>query len=756
MKTSRFLHRPTFLGPLTLALMSWAFWAPSVFAGLEDELGRSETRVYAAPFEILPGASVADIALARRLERLGYQRVHRKPEKPGEFFWGHETFHIWQREHLRAGTKQPAGLLSLKISRGSGKILNLGDNTDDRQPRRRWLEPELIAEALEGQRALRHPISLQELPDHVWKPLLAAEDARFFEHSGIDARGIARALLKNARAGKVVQGGSTLTQQLVKIRDLTSKRTVGRKVSEAMRALELEAEFDKQEILQAYLNSVYYGHVKGVSLYGIGAASKAFFSKAPKALSLAEAAMLAAIIQGPNRLSPTRNPEAVLARQRWVLSRMEELEWATVGELTKARGQNLPRLRLKVPSPQGNRHFLAWLSDLTEQEAPRQREKGRGLVLETSLDAHLQEIAEAAVQEGLGEVRRSHRRLRSRTLSAALIALDGATGEVLAYVAGDPESSEDAFDRIRKANRQPGSAVKPFVLLEAFESCGSRDPLYPARLVADKAVKLPLPTGAWEPQNYDGRFRGPVSLREALVDSLNVPLVRTARWCGFEETARTVRQAGLKVPKEAPPSFVLGAIESTPLALAEAFTVFARLGYRTGAVPLRRMSTSGGRLLSRGDSSSRKVTQPATAFLVLDLLRDAVRRGTAQGAALDGYEAWGKTGTSSDLRDAWFVGGSGSVVTAVWVGLDDGTPLGLSGASAALPLWHEFMKQAVQHRPTANPSRPREIEEHWVDASSGLLLRKPRRDASRELFREDATPPRKRFLRRTQPVPIVY
>ncbi|MCH9649089.1 MAG: transglycosylase domain-containing protein [Deltaproteobacteria bacterium] len=756
MKAPRYFHRPTVLGGLAVILISLASGFPWVFAGLEDELGRSETRVYAAPFEILPGTSVATTALAQRLERLGYQRVHRKPERPGEFFWGHETFHIWQREHLREGDNQPAELLSLKLSRGTGRILHLGGSPNDRSSKRLWLEPELVAEDLGGRRAARHPILLKELPKHVWKPLLAAEDARFFEHSGIDARGIARALLKNARAGKVVQGGSTLTQQLVKIRDLTSKRTVGRKVSEAMRALELEAEFDKQEILQAYLNSVYYGHIQGVSLYGIGTASRAFFSKAPEALSLAEAAMLAAVIQGPNRLSPTRNPKAVLDRQRWVLSRMEELEWATAGELRKARGQNLPRLRLKVPPPQGNRHFLAWLRDLAEQEAPRQREKGRGLVLETTLDAHLQEIAKTAIQEGLGKLRRSRRRLRSQPLSAALVALDGKTGEVLAYVAGDPSSSEDAFDRVRRAKRQPGSAVKPFVLLEAFESCGSREPLYPARLVADKAVKLPLPTGAWEPQNYDGRFRGPVSLREALVNSLNVPFVRTARWCGFEETARTVRQAGLEVPKEAPPSFVLGAIESTPLALAEAFTVFTRLGYRSRAVPLKRMSTSGGRLLSRGDSSRRKVAQPATAFLVLDLMRDAVVRGTAQGAALDDYQAWGKTGTSSDLRDAWFVGGSGSVVTAVWVGLDDGTPLGLSGARAALPLWHQFMKQAVPHRPTSRPNRPREIEEHWVDASSGLLLRKSRRDATRELFREDATPPRKRFLRRTQPVPIVY
>ena len=749
-------YRPSALAAMVI-LGAWASMtaAPS-FAALEDELGRSETRIYAAPYELRIGTTVAGAALPQRLQRLGYRRVHKRPQAPGEFFWGHEKFLLWQRDHVREGRKQPAKLLTFFLSRPSGTILSLGGNAEGRDAPRRFLEPEVIAEALKGQRAVRRPIRFDELPEPVWRTLLAAEDSRFFDHSGIDARGVARALLKNARSGKVVQGGSTLTQQLVKIRDLTPKRTLGRKVSEAMRALELEAEYDKEEILQTYLNSVYYGHIEGVSLYGIGAASRAFFSKAPEELSLAEAAVLAAIIQGPNRLSPVRNPKTVLERQRWVLSRMKELQWASASEVQRAREQGLRTLNPDPPEAKGNRHFLQWLQDLAADEAPRQLEKGRGLVAETTLDGYLQEVAEAAVREGLRDLRRNRRSLRAKTLSSALISLDGETGEVLAYVGGDPASASDAFDRVRHAQRQPGSAVKPFVLLQAFENCGDRDPLYPARRVADKAVRIPLATGPWEPQNYDGRYRGEVSLREALVQSLNVPFVRTARWCGFQETARTVRRAGLKVPKEAPPSFVLGAIESTPLALAEAFTVFSSLGTHTEASPLRRLTTPGGRVLGRGDGDGRRVVEPATAFLVLDLLRDAVERGTAQGAALGGYQAWGKTGTSSDLRDAWFVGGAGSLVTAVWVGLDDNSALGLSGSKAALPIWKRFMEAAVQSRTAGNRSRPREVEEHWVDGSSGLLLRRARRGASQELFLRGATPPRKRLLRRNRPVPVIY
>jgi len=725
---------------------------------LEGTVGRSEVRVVSAAYEIPIGATAGGADLAGRLKRLGYARVRHKPTAPGEFFWGHERFWIYQRSHRRAGRSYPAALNALDLRKRDGRIL--GISQVEGSAGRGWIEPEILAESLTDARAPRRPLRFKDLPERVWRPLLAAEDHRFFEHAGLDARGIARAMLRNAKAGKVVQGGSTITQQLIKTRDLTSKRTLGRKVSEAVRALELEAEHDKEEILQAYLNHVYFGHLDGVTLYGFGAASRAFFSKRPQDLTLGEAALLAGMVQGPNRLSPIRNPERALARQRLVLQRMEELEWASKASLRRAREAGLPTIRRSRVRPAADRRLVAWLREITDEEAPRRLSQGRGVILETTLDPYLQEAAEDLLEGRLESLRKGHRRLRGKPLSAALVTIDATSGAVLAAVAGDPRNRKDAFDRVRTARRQPGSAVKPLVLLEAFESCGGREPLYPARQVLDRAIRLPLPSGPWEPQNNDGRFRGPVSLREATVTSLNVPFVRIARWCGFEATAQRLRRVGLPMPKEAPPALVLGAVETSPLELAQAYATFATLGRTVEASPVYKVLRPSGRTLStvlrKGRGKGRRVVDPASAYLVRDLLEDIVARGTGRGAQLEGVTAWGKTGTSSDRRDAWFIGGAGNLVTAVWVGIDDGAPLGLTGSAAALPLWKNLMEKAAASYPSPNHlQRPDDIVEHWIEERSGLLLRKERRGATQDLFRRRHTPPRRRLLRPDDPVPVL-
>lgn len=719
---------------------------------LRDELGRNETRIYSAPIPLEPGRTVTELDLERRLERRGYTRVRgRRPSEPGEYFWGHERFWIYRPALRIGGQKHKARLFGLELRRSDGLVLGGISEAEKPLPRRHlWLAPVLLAESFETHRGLTERVSYDDLPEVLWRSVLAAEDARFFDHLGLDARSLARALLKNAKAGKVVQGGSTITQQLVKMRDLSPKRSLGRKASEAVRALALEAEYDKTEILEAYLNAVYFGHVDGVHIYGVGTASRAYFSKSVGELGLGESALLAAMIQGPNRLSPVRNPEVALERYRWVLSRLEELEWASTRSVLTARDR-LPRLRPAPPLLPAAPHFLDWIESDVEQRAPRVTRNDRGVVVYSRLDPLLQKAAEEAVAEGLRRLERSDSRLRRQPLSAVLVALDGRTGDVLAYVGGDPTDRSDAFDRARRARRQPGSAIKPMVLFEAFQDCGGRKALYPARQVSDQPLSIDLPSGSWGPDNPDDRFRDSVSVRTATVKSLNLPFVRMARWCGFEAVAQRMRRAGLDLPSEVGPAFVLGALETSPIELASAYTPLIGGGRKARPRPWSQMLLPSGERLERRDTSLRKVTSAATAWLVRDLLQDTVSQGTAAAASFGDASAFGKTGTSSGGRDAWVAGGAGSIITVVWVGLDEGD-LGLSGTRAAAPIWKAFMQQAVPLRPAGDGSRPSQIVERWIQTDTGLLTSRQRQGTELDFFRSGATPPKRRIWRRDEPI----
>ncbi|MEO1365847.1 MAG: transglycosylase domain-containing protein, partial [Acidobacteriota bacterium] len=300
---------------------------------LLTELGRSESRVLSAAYPLRVGGAVGDYALGDRLDRLGYKRVKTRPAVPGEYFWGHDNFWIYRRAHRLTGRNYKARLFGLRLDgrRGAdgGRVLAIIDaDGEPLDADRAWIEPEVLAESLDDDRARRFPFRLDAVPEHVWRPVLAAEDARFFDHLGVDGRSVARALLANVKAGGVAQGGSTLTQQLIKNRDLTPERSLSRKASEAVRALALEATHDKEDILEAYLDQVYLGHVDGLAVHGFGTAARVYFRKNVAALSLAESAMLAALIQRPNWLQPRKHPDRARQRRDWVLGRMLELGWA--------------------------------------------------------------------------------------------------------------------------------------------------------------------------------------------------------------------------------------------------------------------------------------------------------------------------------------------------------------------------------------------------------------------------------------------
>ncbi|MCP3981719.1 MAG: hypothetical protein GY716_20655 [bacterium] len=747
--------RPTSIAAASMSLL--LLLVPARASDLETDLGRSEVRVRSAPHMLVAGRSVADSGLIEHLERLSYERVKARPESPGQFFYGHDVFWIYRRAHRWDGRDHGASLIGLALRRADGMILGARGVNEKTYALDRegllWLEPETLAESLDARRAPRAPVALDELPEHVWQALLAAEDARFFGHMGLDARSIARAAAANVKRGGVAQGGSTITQQLIKNRDLTPKRTLGRKLSEAARALALEARYDKREILQAYLNHVYYGHVGGLSIYGIGAAAQAYYSKPASRLTLAEAAMLAALVQGPNGLAPQRHPERARERRDWVLSRLSELEWVDDAALHEARRADLG-VRPSAPRSTVAGPFIGHVAAAVERDAGDKIKQGRGVVVETTLDARLQAVAERTVRRHLEALRRDYPRLRELPLSAALVAVDAGSGAVRAWVGGDPADADDRFDRVARAVRQPGSAIKPLILLEAFEACGGRRPLHPASRVADEPLRIDLPSGPWEPQNIDRRFEGVVDLRRALAESRNVPLVRVARWCGFEATARRMRALGIDLPDPAPPAYALGAVEISPLRLAQAYTAFAEpLGKTSRPFSVRRIERPGGRQLSRTRDRRRRGVRASTAYLVRHVMTTAVEAGTASGADLGEVDVAAKTGTSSEKRDAWLAGHAGRLVTVVWVGLDEGR-LGLTGSVAAGPLWRAFMREAVGED-GRRVERPREVVERHVDTTTGLLVREFNADSRPELFRRGALPERDRFWRVDQAIPVV-
>ncbi len=727
--------------------------SPAVAAvPLESTLGRNETRVLSASFAVVPGKTVADLALDERLERLDYTRVKTRPSKPGEYFHGNDVYWFYRRACHAKGADHSAELIGLDLQDGRIAGLRLDRRSRSFDEGEVWLEPEILAESLDDKRAARVRIELDRLPDKVWRAVLAAEDARFFEHGGIDPRSIARAALRNLRKGKIAEGGSTITQQLIKNRDLSSDRTVGRKASEAMRAISLEAQYDKREILQAYLNTIYFGHLEGIALYGLGTAAGVYFGKPAPTLTLTEAAALAAMIQGPNRLSPVHDRSALRTRRDWVLSRMEELGWATPAEVATAKAS---AVAAKPTSPRVTSpgYLLSWIALDSQRFEQGRVEQGRGLLVETTVDPLLQEAAEKTVASRLDTLRSSFPHLHGAPLSAALVALDARTGGVLAYVGGDPDDRSGSFDRARSARRQPGSVVKPFVALEALDRCDGTAPLTASTRILDEPLRIDLPpSGSWEPANFDEEFHGPVLLREALAESRNVPAVRIARHCGFDNVAATFREVGLDLPASPPPSFVLGAVETSPLAVARAYTVFATPGRRLDPFAWTFLATPSGRALSKNKAASHKAADPSAAYLVRDLLRTAVEEGTATSGALEGVEVAAKTGTSSELRDAWFAGQAGSVVTVVWVGLDDSGKLGLTGATAAGPMWHDFMAQAVPLRADSMLSRPKDVVEMWVQERTGLLVREGRPGARAELYRKGTLPPRKRWWKIDTPM----
>lgn len=545
--------------------------------------------------------------------------------------------------------------------------------------------------------ANREVVDLDEISPDLKRAVLAIEDSYFYSHRGINPSSVGRALLANARAGSTVEGGSTVTMQLVKNLFLTPQRSLSRKVAEAVLSMRLEQIFEKDQILEMYLNQVYWGH----NTYGVETASQSYFNKPAADLTLAEASMMAGLIQAPEEYSPFVNYTLAKQRQATVLGRMRQLGWITAEEEATAKAQPLlvgeiTSFRTSV-APYVTEAVVQELKDIFGNEAVL---KG-GMRVQTTVDLSMQRMAEETV-------RRNHAQLRQRGVYAdqmSLVAIDPRTHFVKAMVGGvDYNASQ--FNRAVQAQRQPGSSFKPFVYYTAFAS----GRYAPDTIIQDTAISYPDGYEYYSPKNYDGSFMGSIPIRRALELSRNVPAVKLGQSVGVDRIIEICRLLGIESPIDPVVSLPLGAVDLTPMEMAGAYATFASNGWHSQPTFIVQVTDSSGNVLLDNTPKPQLILDPWATAALTDVLQGVIARGTGKAANI-GRPAAGKTGTTDSQRDVWFVGYVPQLATAIWVGNDDYSPLGsgATGGGIVAPVWRDFMQRALADEPVENFRRPSEF-----------------------------------------------
>lgn len=568
---------------------------------------------------------------------------------------------------------------------------------------------------------LREDRPLSAYPSLLIDAVLLTEDRRFYEHYGVDLRAVVRALWINAQRGTIVQGGSTLTQQLARLRYLNHERTVWRKIKEAALAVGLEITLSKREILEQYLNEVYLGQRGIYEVRGMTAASRHYLGKEPEALRPAEVALLVGLIRSPNTASPLVSLARARERRNLVLRRLRDE--GGVSEVAYDRAVKEP-VRVGRDSTVEVSYFLDVVRKDLDSKMSGVSSRGT-LKIFTTLDIATQRSAHRAVVRGLSALDGRRKKTSEHILEGALIALDVQRGGIKAMVGGR-SYQRSQFNRAVQARRQPGSLFKPFVYLAAFETGGRNGNrvLTPATLVPDRPLVRTVGNEQWMPKNFNNRYYGEVRLREALEQSLNTATVAIGEQVGLGRVIEQAVAAGIESPLHPTPATLLGASEVALLEMTAAYGTLARGGEWLRPYAIKRIEDGDGRILYEEKGEGRRAASPQAAFLVTSMLRGVFERGTAAAAHGLGLtrDAAGKTGTSNEMRDAWFVGYTPELIAGVWVGIDSGVSLQLTGAQAALPIWTQFVEQASAGSPLRRFEPPPGIVTAKIDPASGLRL----------------------------------
>jgi penicillin-binding protein 1B len=702
------------LGIGLIALLAWLLYLDRVVtAQFEGRRWTLPAQVYAEPLELYVGQTLSPDVLEQELRRLGYTRVD-APKTPGTYRRRNNHLDLVSRRFVFWDATQDSRTLAIVASRNG--IESLADAAGAEVPIFR-LDPLLIGSIFPTHGEDRVVVTPEEVPDLLRVALKVVEDRKFDTHHGVNLSAIVRAAWVNVRAGQIEQGGSTLTQQLVKSYFLDNRRTFGRKIEEAFMALLLEVHFEKPDLMNAYINEIYLGQDGQRAIHGFGLASQFYFGKPVAELQLHEIATLVAIVRGPSYYDPRRRPERVKTRRDLILKLMAEHQLIDAKQLKSALAKPLG---FTSSSSKAGGYYPAFL-DLVRRTLRRDyREEDlteAGLKIFSTLNPYVQSRAETALQQELGRLDKSQKRKDKAQLEGVVVVTAPQNGEVIAMVGGRAAGFA-GFNRALDAKRSIGSLVKPVIYLAAIES----GHFHAASIVDDAPVELKLANGqTWKPQNISKELYGPVPLVRALAQSLNLATVNLGLQVGLPKVTREFQALGLDRAPPQLPSVLLGALDVSPLEVAQLYNAFANGGFSTPLRAVRAVVDAEGKPLKSFALEVTPVADPKAVYQLNRMLVQVMERGSGASSRAylpSGLVVAGKTGTSSDYRDSWFAGFSGSHLAVVWIGYDDNAPTGLTGSSGSLAVWSRLM--ASIGTSSWNAPLPEGIDEAWIEFPSGF------------------------------------
>ena len=672
-------------------------------------------KVFARPLELYPQARLNADQFENELNVLAYHRSM-NPSLPGSYFRNGNNFRVISRPFTFWDGSEPS--IAMQVRFIGNTLENLYDAKSHTPLPIVRFDPAIIGRIYPSHTEDRVLVKLDEVPPLLVKALVAVEDRDFYDHHGISLRGIARAFIANIRAGATVQGGSTLTQQLVKNFFLSNERSIWRKVNEAVMALLLEWHYDKSEIMEAYINEIFLGQDGKRSIHGFGLASHFYFEKPVHKLRTDEIAMLVGIVKGPSYYSPRRSPERALERRNLVLDLL-----VSQGDISEVEGESAKAEPLSVvPIEKSNITSYPAFMDLVRRQLRRDYKdedlNSEGLQIFTTLDPLVQYESEKALSGWLNRLGKS-KDLPDSELQGASVVVSVDGGEVLSVVGGrNPQFA--GFNRALDAVRPIGSLIKPAVYLTALQQS---DKYNLATLLDDGPITLELENGdQWQPQNFDKQFHGMVPIYKALSHSYNLSTTRLGLEVGVPSIVHTLNLLGVEKDIKPYPSLLLGSLALAPVDVAQMYHTLAAGGFHTPLRAIRDVLTAQGQPLQRYPLSVKKVVDSEPVYLVNAALRETARRGTGQGVyrfVPPDLTVFGKTGTSNDLRDSWFAGFTGDKLGIVWVGMDDNRPAELTGSQGALKVWGEIFKSINTH--SAIDTIPSGVEMVTIDTETQLL-----------------------------------
>ncbi len=689
---------------LVAAIAIWCVWIDYKirrdFSALQWAL---PARLYARPVELYAGAHLSAADLTDTLQRLGYREANQVNE-PGEFNANSSRVRLWTRGFSFWDGEEPSVYVDVDFL--GRRVNSLRGNEATGELALARLEPVEIAQINPDTGEDRLPLALSDVPEHLVNAVIAVEDQRFYSHFGVDPIGIARAFVTNVRAGSIVQGGSTLTQQLIKNLYLTEAQTLRRKIEEALMALALELHFSKDEILGAYMNEIFLGQDGNRAIHGFALAAEHYFGRQLDELELDELALLAGLPRGASFYHPRRNPQRATDRRNVVLTQMMNQGFITQQQMEQAQAQELSVSARPTQRGSGYPAFMDLVRNDLSRDYDADALQTEGLRIFTTLDLRVQNTMEAALVDAVAAVEVPDRpdRPAGDPLEAAMVITDASTGDIRA-VAGSRRPGYTGFNRALRAVRPIGSLVKPAVVLTALES----GDFTLASILSDAPVTIALDGGdSWSPRNYDNQMYGDVYLYDSLQRSLNLATVDLGMQIGVADVVETLQELGLKSNPPPFPSVLLGSVNMSPLDVAQMYQTLASNGFRSPLRAVEAVTTGTGERLARYGIETQQVADPADMFLLEWAMQGVFERGTARNMInrLDNnLPLAGKTGTTNDLRDSWFAGYGSDLVGVVWLGHDDNRETGLTGSSGALRVWTDIMGRLdIQPRQSFAPS----------------------------------------------------